>query len=238
MKDSTTTTALALPGHRVVRGMMIPLLALLLSGCWKSVPPEKSAYVGEWREKTVSLGIMQNGMVRYERFRDGKTTTFAGPIRKFDGDDFEAGIGSLSTTFKVGKPPYQDGETWKMVVDGVELTRRPPLPTAETDLSSGKGKPLPPEKAAYAGEWREKDMHLLIAQDGSVAYERKKGSETTSINGPIIGFSGDNFEVGFPPMISTFFVGKPPYQEGEAWKMEVDGVTLTRQPDRAGQAER
>ncbi len=230
MKDSMTTTALDLPGHRVVRGMMIPLLALLLSGCWKSVPPEKSAYVGEWREKTVSLGIMQNGMVRYERFRDGKTTTFAGPIRKFDGDDIEAGIGSLSTTFKVGKPPYQDGETWKMVVDGVELTRSPPS-TSEIDMSTGKGEPLPAEKAAYAGEWHEQNMHLLIAQDGAVVYERRRDTETTSINGPIIRFSGDNFEVGIPPMITTFFVSKPPYQEGGEWKMEVDGVTLTRRPE-------
>ncbi len=212
-------------------GMMVALLALLLSGCWKSVPPEKSAYVGEWRERTMSLGIMQNGMVRYDRFKDGKTTSFARPIKKFVGDNFEVGIGSLSTTFYVSKPPYQDGETWKMVVDGVELTRSPPSERSEIDPSTGKGKPLPPEKAAYAGEWQEKDMHLLIAQDGSVLYERRKDRETTSIDGPITGFFGDNFDVGIPPMITTFFVSKPPYQEGGEWKMEVDGVTLTRRPD-------
>lgn len=208
--------------------MMVPLLALLLSGCWKSVPPEKSAYVGEWREKTMSLGIMQNGMVRYERFKDGKTTSLAGPIKKFAGDNFEVGIGSLSTTFNVSKPPYQDGETWKMVVDGVELTRSPPSERPEIDPSSGKGKPLPSEKAAYAGKWHEKNMDLLIAQDGSVLYERRKNRETTSINGPITGFFGDNFDVGIPPLITTFFVSKPPYQEGAEWKMVVDGVELTR----------
>ena len=31
----------------------------------------------------------------------------------------------------------------------------------------GCGKPVPPEKAAYVGEWQEKTMYLLITQDGS-----------------------------------------------------------------------
>jgi hypothetical protein len=29
----------------------------------------------------------------------------------------------MNTTFVVSKPPYQQGQTWRMVVDGVELTR-------------------------------------------------------------------------------------------------------------------
>jgi hypothetical protein len=29
----------------------------------------------------------------------------------------------MATTFVVSKPPYQDGDHWKMVVDGVELTK-------------------------------------------------------------------------------------------------------------------
>ena len=33
------------------------------------------------------------------------------------------GIGPMSTMFTVSKPPYHDGRDWKMVVDGVELTR-------------------------------------------------------------------------------------------------------------------
>ena len=35
---------------------------------------------------------------------------------------------------------------------------------------AGCGKPVPPEKAAYVGEWQEKTMYLLITQDGSVKY--------------------------------------------------------------------
>ena len=41
----------------------------------------------------------------------------------FDGDNFSAGVGFLRTTFVVSKPPYREGALWKMVVDGVELTR-------------------------------------------------------------------------------------------------------------------
>ena len=44
-------------------------------------------------------------------------------VEQMIGDDFEVGIGPIATTFKVSKTPYKEGETWKMVVDGVELTR-------------------------------------------------------------------------------------------------------------------
>jgi len=43
------------------------LLAFLLSGCGKPVPQEKSAYVGEWQEKTMYLLITQDGSVSYKR---------------------------------------------------------------------------------------------------------------------------------------------------------------------------
>jgi len=51
------------------------------------------------------------------------TTSVNGPLKDFDGDNFSAGIGPMSTTFVVSKPPYQDKGRWKMVVDGVELTK-------------------------------------------------------------------------------------------------------------------
>lgn len=93
---------------------------------------------------------------------------------------------------------------------------------------SGCGKPVPPEKSAYVGEWQEKAMYLLITEDGGVSYKRLKRGATVSVNGPLKGFDGDNFEVGLGPMSSTFMVSKPPYQDGDTWKMVVDGVVLTR----------
>ena len=45
------------------------------------------------------------------------------PLQRFEGDNFVVGVGPMSTVFTVSKPPYHDGRDWKMVVDGVELTR-------------------------------------------------------------------------------------------------------------------
>src|SRR5271169_832997 len=92
------------------------LVALSLLGCGKPVPPEKSAYVGEWREKTMYLLITQDASVSFKRLKSGASTSVEGPLKGFDGNNFEVGIGPMSTTFIVSKPPYQDGESWKMVV--------------------------------------------------------------------------------------------------------------------------
>ena len=90
------------------------------------------------------------------------------------------------------------------------------------------GKPVPPEKSSYVGEWRSQTMALLITQDGSVEYKRVDGGVSKSINGPLKGFNGDNFEVGIGPMSTTFVVSSAPYQEDGKWKMTVEGVELTK----------
>jgi hypothetical protein len=106
-----------------MRVAALALLAAMLCGCGQPVPPDKVAYVGEWQAKTMYLLITGDGSIRYRRLRGGATTSVEGPLKGFDGDHFEVGIGPFSTMFVVSKPPYQDGATWKMVVDDVELTR-------------------------------------------------------------------------------------------------------------------
>jgi len=71
-------------------------------------------------------------------------------------------------------------------------------------------------------------MYLVITKDGDVSYKRVKGKETTTINAPLQGFNGNDFDVGVGPLSTTFKVKKPPYQEGEQWKMIVDDVVLTK----------
>lgn len=93
------------------------------------------------------------------------------------------------------------------------------------------GKPVPADKAAYVGEWRNPAMYLLITQDGTVAYKRLKGGGSVSVNGPLQGFNGNSFDVGIGPLKTTFEVSKPPYQEQGKWKMIVDGAVLTKTPD-------
>ncbi len=106
-----------------VRLWVAVLFALLLAGCGSPVPSDKAGYVGEWRAKDRVLVITQDGNVRYKR-RDGSSNIgIDAPIKRFEGNNFVVGIGPFSTTFVVSKPPYQAGNVWKMVVDGVELLR-------------------------------------------------------------------------------------------------------------------
>jgi hypothetical protein len=99
------------------------LLAAMLLGCGKPVPPEKADFVGEWKAPGMHLLLLQDGSVQYNRIKSGVTTSVSGPLQGFEGDNFVVGVGLWRTTFVVSKPPYRDGAVWKMVVDGVELTR-------------------------------------------------------------------------------------------------------------------
>lgn len=107
-----------------LKALLLPVcLVASLMGCARPVPQEKSAYVGEWQEKTMYLLITQDGSVRYKRFQNGASTAIEGPLKEFDGDNFKVGVGPMATTFVVSKPPYQDKGQWKMVVDGQELVK-------------------------------------------------------------------------------------------------------------------
>lgn len=93
---------------------------------------------------------------------------------------------------------------------------------------AGCAKPLPPERAAYAGEWRSPTMTLLITPDGSVIYRRVQGGATKSIQGPLKRFEGNDFVVGIGPVATTFKVAAAPHEENGRWRMTVDGVELTK----------
>lgn len=88
--------------------------------------------------------------------------------------------------------------------------------------------PIPPERIGYAGDWRAPQMRLLITPTGEVDYERREGTSSRSLRGPIQRFEGDDFVVGFGVFNTTFKVSKPPYLDDGKWKMEVDGILLER----------
>lgn len=73
----------------------------------------------------MSLLITAGRNVSYQRVDGKMSKSINGPLQAFEGDNFVVGIGPVKTTFVVSMPPYQDQGTWKMVVDGVELTRVP-----------------------------------------------------------------------------------------------------------------
>ena len=107
----------------VAKSLLLLGLMVLLASCGKAVPKEKSEYVGEWRATGALLVITADGRVHYERRKGGASTSLDLPLKGFTGNDFEVGIGPMTTTFVVSKPPFEDAGKWKMVVDGIELVR-------------------------------------------------------------------------------------------------------------------
>ena len=95
-------------------------------------------------------------------------------------------------------------------------------------ILTGCSKPIPDDKLSYAGEWQSKEMYLLILEDGTVSYQRLQRGGTTSINGPLQEFIGDNFTVGISFLNTTFEVSQPPQYANDKWTMVVDGVTLIK----------
>ena len=100
----------------------LPLLALL-TACAKPIPADRVHYVGDWRGNGVSLLITAEGQVVYHRQEGGSTVSIDAPLKAFDGDDFEVGIGPLVTRFDVGQPPKEADGEWTMEVDGRMLRR-------------------------------------------------------------------------------------------------------------------
>ena len=95
-------------------------------------------------------------------------------------------------------------------------------------ILSACSKPLPENKLNYEGEWQSKEMSLLIRRDGTVSYQRLKNGTTTSVQGPIKHFEGNNFVVGLGPITTTFEVNQIPKNRDGKWTMTVDGVQLKR----------
>lgn len=104
--------------------LLLTLLLVLLTGCSEPLPPDKSAYAGQWRAANTTILITEAGRVEYVTRRDnGLHKSIKAPLQRFEGDNFIVGVGPFKTTFMVSRPPHQRDGEWKMTVDGVELTR-------------------------------------------------------------------------------------------------------------------
>ena len=122
------------------RIVLMLLTALLLVACAQPLPAARGDYAGEWRGEGVVLLITADGMVVYERTSEGGSVSINAPIKRFDGDDFEVGVGPAFTRFDVTAPPEQvDGE-WRMTVDGRVLIR----------VESEAGLPVPDSESISA----------------------------------------------------------------------------------------
>ena len=102
------------------------VLAIALVACAKPLPAEKIAYAGTWTsaDSRVNITITPEGRVEYSNEQPGKSSSVSAPFKSFDGDNFDAGIGPLSTEFKVTQPPKQDAQgNWFMIIDGHTLAK-------------------------------------------------------------------------------------------------------------------
>jgi hypothetical protein len=99
--------------------------ALGLAACSKPLPSDKANYAGDWRSAEMQLIITTGGRVDYKRRASGGSRSVQAPIQKFEGNDFFAGLGLLSTRFVVARPPTLINGVWTMTDDGVELTKVP-----------------------------------------------------------------------------------------------------------------
>ena len=102
---------------------IVLIIVSLLSACAKPLPDNRLDYVGLWRSKEMSLLILADGSVGYERLKGGVKTSVNGPLKEFVGDDFVVGVWRFTTTFKVTEPPHEVDGIWQMVVDDVRLVR-------------------------------------------------------------------------------------------------------------------
>jgi len=103
----------------------VALVALLCGCSAKPVPPEKAEYVGTWKGPKMSVSITQDGQVKYERSDGWIPKSASGTLQGFNSDNFDVAVMGYTTTFIVSLPPHWVGDTKRMTVDGVELTKTP-----------------------------------------------------------------------------------------------------------------
>lgn len=106
-----------------VRYWLIVIFSVLLVACSEPLPEDKLIYSGDWQSKEMGILILADGTVAYKRLKNGSTTSVNGPLKDFQRDNFVVGIGPITTTFVVTEPPHKVDGAWKMVVDGVRLTK-------------------------------------------------------------------------------------------------------------------
>ncbi len=96
---------------------------LFLTGCGEPLSEDKLDYAVLWKGGNVLLEIKNDGSVSYANVRPNNTETIDGPIKEFTDEGFVVGYLFLTKKFKVDKPPYQEDGKWKMVLNGVEMTK-------------------------------------------------------------------------------------------------------------------
>ncbi len=119
------------------------LLIIIACGAFacarKPIPPDKAAFVGAWRTRSgFTLRLNANGTARLFQPVDRASPGFdssgikvAPPVTEELSVKFEKPNGLViwksmlyGKRYRVDRPPYQDGDSLRMVLNGVTFTRR------------------------------------------------------------------------------------------------------------------
>lgn len=99
-------------------------LLLLLAGCASSPPARPDpAFVGHWHGPSLTLSLSSGGLIYVEQQLANGSNETGGPLRQFDGQQMVFGHGPLRQVLRIDRQPWQDGDQWKMVINGEELVR-------------------------------------------------------------------------------------------------------------------
>lgn len=106
------------------RASALLVLLAMLTACAKPIPPEHRDLVGTWEAPQLRLAIAANGRLDYERKTTTGNVSIDAPIQELRADGFSAGLGPLTTQFRIDRAPHVENGVWTMTVDGVVLRRR------------------------------------------------------------------------------------------------------------------
>lgn len=97
---------------------------------------------------------------------------------------------------------------------------------ASVCLAACDAKPVPADKAEYAGTWEGGGMHLSVTAEGRATFSKDNGA--VKFSGPITQWFEEDFVVGVMVMRRKIDVTAPPHQVDGRWRMSVEGIELTR----------
>jgi hypothetical protein len=98
--------------------------AALLAACAKPIPAEHRDLVGLWEGPGMQLQISADGRLAYRRQKGSGNVSIDAPIQEIGANRFTAGVGPMTTEFRIDRAPRLENGAWTMTVDGVALRRR------------------------------------------------------------------------------------------------------------------
>lgn len=167
-----------------MRRHLLLLVLLLLTGCQGQLPPDKTHFVGLWKNNTMSFLITKEGSVKYERITN-MTKSVSGPIKSFTNETITVGLWFITTDFTINQPPTQDKNgLWYMIIDGEKLFRT-------NDFGAVAPESLPTTEALHALTNQQislinvgiktKDFSAFLAQAASAFREQFSSEKITQI---------------------------------------------------------